>query len=157
MNMSRSSRRRHSGGFSMIEVLIALVVLAIGLLGLALLQTMNLRYTKNAQQRTLAVNLASELLDTMRANRSEIEAYAMVRTDFDAVIPPTDGCDSIPTLTSANNVARWQCEVKEALGPEAWAVVDVDAAPEVEVTINWDVSSMPAIGGDGEVILGTTL
>jgi len=157
MNIRYASRRR-AGGFSMIEVLIALVVLAIGLLGLALLQTMNLRYTKNAQQRTLAVNLASELLDTMRANRSEIEAYAMVRTDFDSWVPPTGGCDSIAALTSAGNVTHWQCEVKEALGPEAWAIVDVGAAPEVAVTINWDVGTMPAIGGgDGEVTLETTL
>lgn len=139
----------------MIEVLIALVVLAIGLLGLALLQTMNLRYTKNAQQRTLAVNLAGELLDTMRANRSEIAAYAMVPADFDT-IPPTNGCDSIDALTSAGNVARWQCEVREALGPEATALVVV-AAPEVDVTITWDVGNMPVIEDDGEVTLETTL
>jgi type IV pilus assembly protein PilV len=149
---------RRAGGFSMIEVLIALVVLAIGLLGLALLQTMNLRYTKNAQQRTLAVNLAGELLDTMRANRSEIEAYAMTEADFAAVDPGTGGCNVYDALTSANNVTRWQCEVREALGPEAWAEVDVGDAPEVEVTINWDVGSMPAVGDDdGEVTLGTTL
>jgi type IV pilus assembly protein PilV len=154
MKISRSSRR-HAGGFSMIEVLIALVVLAIGLLGLALLQTMNLRYTKNAQQRTLAVNLAGELLDTMRANRSEITAYAMVPADFDSV-PPADGCESITALTSAGNVARWQCEVREALGPEATALVVVNA-PEVDVTITWDVGNMPVIEDDGEVTLETTL
>lgn len=157
MDISRPSRR-HAGGFSMIEVLIALVVLAIGLLGLALLQTMNLRYTKNAQQRTLAVNLAGELLDTMRANRSEIAAYAMTQASFDAVVPPTGGCETSAALTSANNVLRWQCEVKEALGPDAWAEVDVTGAPEVEVTIGWDVASMPSIGDeDGQVVLETTL
>jgi type IV pilus assembly protein PilV len=137
-------------------VLIALVVLAIGLLGLALLQTMNLRYTKNAQQRTLAVNLAGELLDTMRANRSEIAAYAMVPADFDSVEPPTNGCDSITALTSAGNVARWQCEVREALGPQATALVVVNA-PEVDVTITWDVGNMPVIDDDGEVTMETTL
>jgi type IV pilus assembly protein PilV len=151
------SPRRHAGGFSMIEVLIALVVLAIGLLGLALLQTMNLRYTKNAQQRTLAVNLAGELLDTMRANRSEIAAYAMGEADF-ADVPVTGECDVDPALTSANNVTRWQCEVREALGPDAWAEVDIDDAPEVGVTITWDVGNMPSLGvGDGQVTLRTTL
>jgi type IV pilus assembly protein PilV len=156
MNITRSSRR-HAGGFSMIEVLIALVVLAVGLLGLALLQTMNLRYTKNAQQRTLAVNLAGELLDTMRANRSEIEAYAMDEASFADVDPDEEGCATDAALTSAANVARWQCEVKEALGPDAWAIVNVDDAPEVQVTINWGVGNMPAIGGDGQIILRTTL
>ena len=72
----RPRRAGRQSGFSMIEVLIALLVLAFGLLGLAFMQTLNLRYTKSAQQRTQAVNLASELLDTMRANRSQLSLLA---------------------------------------------------------------------------------
>ena len=59
----------HAAGFSMIEVLIALLVLAFGLLGFALLQTLNLRYTQSANTRTQATNLAYDLLDQMRSNR----------------------------------------------------------------------------------------
>lgn len=74
----RSGYRRLSrrpSGFSMIEVLVALVILAIGLLGFALLQTMNLRFTQSANYRTQATNLAYDLLDQMRANRFQAVWY----------------------------------------------------------------------------------
>lgn len=47
----------------MIEVLIAIVVMSIGLLGFALLQTMNVRFVQSANFRTQATNLSYELLD----------------------------------------------------------------------------------------------
>ena len=52
MRGMRAGRRSSVGGFSLLEVLIALVVLGFGLLGYALLQTMNLRFTQSANQRT---------------------------------------------------------------------------------------------------------
>ena len=58
-----------SRGFSLIEVLIALLVLAFGLLGFALLQTMNVRFVQSANYRTQATNLSYELLDQIRINR----------------------------------------------------------------------------------------
>jgi len=130
-------------GFSMIEVLIALVVLAVGLLGLALLQTTNLRYTKSANLRTQAVNLGAEILDTMRANHTEVGAYAagIQQSQFDAAVITDAGdgnaCGTTPVLTSAANITRLKCEVVEALGPEAWASVAV-AGNQVTVVVTWD-------------------
>lgn len=149
------------GGFSLIEVLIALVILGVGLLGLALLQTMNLRYTQSANQRTMAVNLASELLDTMRANRSLISIYEMDQTAFDSVAAhPDTGCAMEGEMTAGKNVARWKCEVREALGPDAWARVDVGTDPVnpvVTVTVHWTEANMPALTDAGKVELSTTL
>lgn len=142
----------------MIEVLIALVILAVGLLGLALLQTMNLRYTKSAEQRTQAVNLAGELLDTMRSNRSQIAAYAMTQTDFPVTVG-TQGCQGLATspLTASGNVDRWQCEVNERLGADAWAEVTIDANDFVTVLVFWDESSFSTTPGQGEVVVETFL
>ncbi len=127
-------------GFSMIEVLIALVVLAIGLLGLALLQTTNLRYTKSANQRTQAVNLAAELIDTVRANRSQAAAYAAGITPgaFDAALNTLAeaGCQASAPLTAAANIARWNCEVVEALGEGANAEVVLNGN-EITVLVTW--------------------
>ena len=58
----------NSRGFSLIEVLIALVVLSVGLLGLAAMQAEGLRTTSVAQQRYQAVRLAGDIADRMRAN-----------------------------------------------------------------------------------------
>lgn len=158
--MSRFGHIRRAGrppqaGFSMIEVLIALVVLAIGLLGLALLQTMNLRYTKSAEQRTKAVNLASAILDTMRTNRSEMNAYAVDDADF-ADVDPVGGCSRDVALDAASNLGRWMCEVKEALGPEATGTIAV-AGSTVRVQLRWSEDNLPLLADGAEITLETVL
>lgn len=143
------------GGFSMIEVLMALVVLAVGLLGLALLQTMNLRYTKSAEQRTKAVNLASAILDTMRTNRSELAAYAIEESAF-ADVDPTGGCERDATLSVASNLDHWKCEVREALGPEATGSIIVNDSA-VRVEISWSEDNLPSLAGGAEIAMETVL
>jgi type IV pilus assembly protein PilV len=150
-------RRRNAGGFSLIEVLITLVVLAFGLLGLALLQTMNLRYTKSANQRTQAVNLAGELLDMMRSNRSEIGAYEIADTDLTGVVMPPGGCDTKAVLGAASNVDRWKCEVREALGADAGVKVHTDATNTVIVDVRWAEGNMPTLDNQGKITLKTQL
>jgi len=151
--------RRAAGGFSMIEVLMALLVLGVGLLGLAILQTVNLRYTKSAQQRTQAINLATELLDTIRANRSELDAYTAITTaSFPATVPQPGGCAMGAALTSANNIARWRCEVNEALGPAATANVVYTAATNVvSVQVTWSESTLPTLLNAGTIRLETQI
>lgn len=142
-----------ASGFSLIEVLIALVVLAIGLLGLGLLQTLNLRYTQSANQRTVATTLAGELLDTIRTNRSMAGAYAMTAADFATKPDRGTGCGSIANLNASANAARWRCEVMEKLGDGASAVVDTGSLPQISVSISWD--DLP--GETASVTLETTL
>jgi type IV pilus assembly protein PilV len=154
-------RRRSRGaarGFSMIEVLIALVVLGVGLLGLALLQTTNLRFTKSADQRTQAVNLATEMLDMIRANHSEAAAYEAITPGSFASVNPQAGCPTVPGLTSAENITRWKCELVEALGAGSSAAVNFTAPSEVTVTVTWDDEYwLGAAGTDGAVTLSTQL
>jgi type IV pilus assembly protein PilV len=154
--------RGTQSGFSMIEVLIALVVLGVGLLGLALLQTTNLRFTKSADQRTQAVNLATEMLDMIRANHSEVAAYAAIDEGSFASVTATDGCDAGDTLTSDDNIERWKCEVVEALGSDASADVEFTAPTEVRVTVSWEDEYWIAdeddrMEGSGAVVLETQL
>ena len=75
-------------GFSMIEVLIALLILAGGLLGFALLQTMSIRFAQSANYRTHATNLAYGLLDQIRANRTSTGQFlAITPGSFSGVRP----------------------------------------------------------------------
>lgn len=72
-NMSRST------GFSIVEALVALVVLSIGMLGIAALYVESLRAGRSAIYRTQAVNLASDMADRIRANRNARASYVLDR------------------------------------------------------------------------------
>lgn len=155
---------RTQGGFSLIEVMIALLVLGFGLLGLALLQTMNLRYTQSANQRTQAVNLATELIDMMRSNRSELNNYALSHRKLDTYTVDPDGCQMQDALGSTANMTRWLCQARDALGPEGEVEVQADATTgNVSVWLKWDESNLEqstnnvALADSGEIELETEL
>ena len=56
------------GGFTLLEVLVAVVVFSIGLLGIAGLQVAGMRYTHGSQLRAVATMQAENMADSMRAN-----------------------------------------------------------------------------------------
>lgn len=132
-----SSARVGQSGFTLIEVLIAILVLAFGLLGFALMQTMNVRFTKSAQQRTVATNLAYELVDLMRMQRSLASYYNNITiASFAGVAVPDGGCARAAAAPPTVNIARWKCEVRAAL-PEGVAAVNLSADGNVEVIVRW--------------------
>ncbi|HXH03935.1 MAG TPA: type IV pilus modification protein PilV [Candidatus Competibacteraceae bacterium] len=71
------------GGFSLLEVLVALIVVTIGLLGLAALQGRSLQTNHSAYLRTQATNLAYQMLDTWRANRGSLIGNNNLPADLD--------------------------------------------------------------------------
>jgi len=66
---------RKNAGFSMIEVLITIVILMIGLLGLAGLQTKALTAQMEAYQRSQALILLKDMVDRISANRKNAASY----------------------------------------------------------------------------------
>src|SRR5690606_37357910 len=83
LRMSRSSQRfpcAMARGFSLIEVMVAVLVLSLGLLGLAALQGLSMRNNQSANYRTQATNLAYEFIDTARgyADRNQQNLLAFV-------------------------------------------------------------------------------
>ncbi len=125
-------------GFTLIEVMIAVLVLALGLLGFALLPTMSVRFAQSANYRTQATNLAYDLLDQMRANRMFAAQYTAASFVGEAgmggnCVWPV-GNDAVPV---AANVARWECEVVEALGEDSSAVVGFQNGV-VSIVLTWN-------------------
>lgn len=128
---------RRASGFSMIEVLIAILVLGFGLLGFALLQTMSLRFAQSANYRTQATNLATDLLDQMRSNRLLAAQYTGATFAGGAV--PKGGClRFVGAVPISKNIERWQCQVRAALGEGSSAAVTYNpAGGEATVTVTW--------------------
>jgi type IV pilus assembly protein PilV len=91
LDMDRSGRQQ--SGIGLIEVLIAVLVLAVGILGLASIQLNAKRAGFEASQRSLAVTYARDILERLRSNPSEAVTYANELTDFDVEIGKTLGTD----------------------------------------------------------------
>jgi len=143
------------GGFTLVEVLVALVVLTVGMLGIAAVYLEGLRSSRTAMLRTQAVMLAADMSDRIRANRyvfSGAQAYdpatavAAANTACDRATDPNSKCT--PAQMFANDLARWQTAVQARLpggtGTVGFAIVNT--IPTYTVTVSW-VESGESVGG----------
>lgn len=139
---SRAARRRaqpassaRSRGLSLIEVLVAVLVLGFGLLGLAMLQATNLRLTQSSNSRTVATNLASQMLDDIRNNR-------LIAVDYVgnyAASGAAESCRVDPVATTpVAQVSRFRCAMRQSLGETANGQIAVNTdTGTVSVTVQW--------------------
>jgi type IV pilus assembly protein PilV len=71
---NREPQKTASGGFTLLEVLVTVVVISLGLLGLAGLQVVSLNNNQTAYYRSLATQQANDMMDRMRANLAGVGA-----------------------------------------------------------------------------------
>jgi prepilin-type N-terminal cleavage/methylation domain-containing protein len=88
MNRSVPGNIRHEAGVTMIEVLVVLVIVAIGLLGVAALQLNNLRYSSMSSGRQQAALVAEQLADRIRANAAADYSRHPVLIAAIVILPP---------------------------------------------------------------------
>lgn len=81
MNNKLNTMKPNMTGVSMIEVLVTLVILSIGLLGMAGLQLSSIRGTNSSNYRTQASLLANDIMERMRANPAGMNANAFIALD----------------------------------------------------------------------------
>ncbi len=134
MKSFHSPRRQR--GISLIEVLIAVLVLGFGLLGFALMQTMNVRYVQSANYRTQATNLAYDLIEQMRSNRYQASWYSSASFTPGSKAVQNVCAPGAGAVALTDKVTLWQCQVVRALGSDAGAEVTVNGGA-VRVAITW--------------------
>lgn len=114
-------------GFTLLEVLISLVVLSIGLLGLAGLQSTGLRFNQSAAMRSQATQLAYDMADRMRANSVAVSAGNYLGTaGATAACHTTTGCT--PAQMAADDLYVWNAAIARYL-PDGEGVICRDNTP----------------------------
>ena len=112
-------------GISMIEVLITLLILSVGLLGLATLQGQALKGTFDSAQRSTAIWLAQELAERMRANAPAAADYVAASAASacpSAAAPlPAKLCSDYNTGSAKVNAAN-NCSAAEVAQFDFWEV-----------------------------------
>jgi len=121
-----------TGGFTLIEVLVAVLVLALGLLGIAGLQAAGMQMNNSAYLRSQAAILAQDMADRARANTEGYEAGAYNIGD-PTNVSKTDDCFTTSGCTSTDlaesDVYRWRKNVKDLL-PGGEATICRDDSPD---------------------------
>ncbi len=124
----RACRHRQSGT-TLIEVLISLLILAIGLLGMSGLQTVSLRSTQSAYLRTQASIASNDIVERVRANLQGVEANSYNNIDGEV----TAACNTAVGCTfselAGNDVAEWKAALA-ANFPAGVGTVCADSTPE---------------------------
>ncbi len=153
-----AARRAASAGFSLIEVLVALIVMSIGLLGLAKMTSLGIASTNVAGTRSLAAIEASSLAAMMHADRDYWSAGlapasftitgapGTTPTISDTNLQGTQYCGSIgtsaclPAAIAVHDVNAWAADLNAVLPPYL-ATVDcsttVGAAVSCAIQIQW--------------------
>lgn len=143
-----SGTRLHLGaqaGISLIETMVAVLVLTVGLLGITAMQVSSLAQNRVSYERSQAVLLGDEIVERIRVNRP-----AAVAGNYDigintAVATPLISCigalaDCSPAQLAANDLSQWKQRLGALLGDGDGAIQVNSVAGQprsVQVTIQW--------------------
>lgn len=146
-------------GLSLVEVLVAVVVLSIGVLGAVGMQAASMQSTKEVRNQAVAVALVKELAEKMRGNHAVAIDTTPAANPYlrDATLPPsailpvpspncaTASCT--PAQMAAWDIWEWQLRLRDAL-PSPRVRICMDAAPFNSAgEAQWDCTA----SGNGDV------
>jgi type IV pilus assembly protein PilV len=148
--MSSLMSHKWKSGFTLIEVMVSLVILSVGLLGLAGMQGIALGRNTNANQLTVASNLATDMIERIQFNKWNATAYNLIDTTNAGTQPPA------AQVMANGDYTQWQTRLAgsrlRGVRGRVTAVPIVTAPPlnqtNVLVTVTWT-------GDQGDTISAT--
>ena len=130
---------RKETGFSMIEVLVTMVIMSIGLLGLASLQTNSLKYNNSSYFRSEATLLAYDIADKIGSNNVEAQKTTFNSVDTSNSYTITDSCYSSAGCTTAqmadSDIGKWKEQLEQVL-PSGKGVIS-KSGDLFSINISW--------------------
>ena len=150
----------HITGFTLLEIMIALMIFSIGLLGLAGLQATSLEFNRNALSRTLAIQQAENMADRIRANLKTFDGTAIASYDTVTTAMPSEPTSafnncyyisgSAPTACTPQNLAQidifeWQLRNSQIL-PSGRGRISRPSGTYFQITVMWDEKRTGATG-----------
>jgi type IV pilus assembly protein PilV len=126
-------------GFTLVEAMVSVLILSLGLLGVAALQTKSLSSSFTASQRSQAILAAADIADRMRSNRIAIDLAQLV--NYSNVAPADNSCREVhyghlhvpasctPIQLAADDLFDWQAQVTAMLAGGV-GVVCRDSTPD---------------------------
>lgn len=147
--MKMVSNFKKQAGFNLIEVLLAFLILSIGLLGVAGLQTTAVKASHTAMLKTVAIIKIQDIVERIRSNASaDLADYKLAKNavgvDFncdDRGSPVATECT--PQELASNDLFVWKNSLTNgalpATGTDSSIVVDesVDPAVVATITVYW--------------------
>ncbi|MGB5606702.1 MAG: type IV pilus modification protein PilV [Gammaproteobacteria bacterium] len=140
--------RQKQKGTTLLEVLIAVLILSIGLLGHSKIQALGVRAATDANLRTQATTLANEMIERLRANRPAADSGYYSTIDYASIdcnagpakicSEGTAGSASDCTMDEIANedAVHWFCAVQDSI-PNGNVAVSV-AAGVYSIQVSWD-------------------
>lgn len=138
----RNKPDRKDAGFTLVEVLIALIILSIGMLGIAGLYVHSMQAGRTSLFRHNAVTLAGDVADRIRANPRAGAAYAGAGIDNNCV---AGGINCSPSEMAAHDIFLWAQQAADTL-PTGMVTVNFDNSvtpPTYEIRIDWSEPEGP--------------
>jgi type IV pilus assembly protein PilV len=122
-------------GFTLVEAMVSLVVLSVGMIGIAALYAQGLGAERTATYRSQAVNLAADMADRIRSNRLGQAAYAGGAAN-NGCDPQTGGANCTPAQMAAHDLFVWNQQVTALLPNGQWAIQYNPGALPPSLTLN---------------------
>jgi type IV pilus assembly protein PilV len=127
--LNQTGKPHRQAGATLVEVMVAFLVLSIGLLGLAMLQAKSLRMNTDAYLRSQATLITNELIESMRSNPTGNYTAASKPA-------PCGGCTGATKMAN-EDLIRWYQAQADLLPPPATPSSITPSGTEFIITINW--------------------